>query len=434
VPTKHDAASDSTTQPVPFAQACAFWFRLGLVSFGGPAGQIALMHSELVQRKRWLSEDRFQHALSYCTLLPGPEAQQLATYTGWLLHGVRGGLVAGLSFILPGLLVLWALCILYVKHGASTSVAPVFIALNAAVVAIVLDALLRMARKMRMGTLHSHLYVFLAVTSLICTWLLQTPFPYLVALALLLGFYVQPKGASASVPVALSGALIKRTALLLVVIVALFWVLPWLALRLFDGGAGSANGTLSRLCLLCSKAALITFGGAYAVLPYIAQASVVQYQWLSYAQMMDGLALGETTPGPLVLVISFVGFLAGYQSAIFGPEHLLLSGLVASAIATYFTFLPSFVFVLLGAPLIEKTAEIPSLQTPLRAVQAAVIGVMACLLINLCVHMAYQNQQVQPLPVAAALIAFTLLRWYQLSVFALVVLAALFGLLVAVLK
>jgi chromate transporter len=382
-------APDTALSPAPvsFVQALKFWLWLGCVSFGGPAGQIALMHEELVVRRRWISEKRYLHALHYCMLLPGPEAQQLATYTGWLMHGTRGGIAAGALFVLPSLVLLIVLSWAYTVWGQHPWGQALLWGLKPAVTALVLQAAHRMAKR----TLKDRWLWLLAALSLLGT-LWGVPFPVIIVGAAAMGFYrarhqhdkptltPPPSADTASTH---SAAWLddhseqgqhthhspKRLWRALAVGLGL-WALSWgLIAWLFGMGH-----TLTQMGGFFTQSALLTFGGAYAVLPFVTQAAVVQYGWLTAAQMMDGLALGETTPGPLIMVVAFVGFLGGHSQALLG--HPVLGGVVAACVVTWFTFLPSFVFILAGGPLVESTRHMPSLTGPLQAITAAVIGVI----------------------------------------------------------
>lgn len=377
----------STSSPVSFREAVRFWFWLGCVSFGGPAGQIALMHEELVVRRRWISEKRYLHALHYCMLLPGPEAQQLATYTGWLMHGTRGGLAAGVLFVLPSLLLLIALSWAYTAWGQHPWGQALLWGLKPAVTALVLQAAHRMATRTLKGR---WLWVLAALSFVGTLWGL--PFPVIIMGAAGVGYYMTrhrpevpeiPPPSSANAPSSEPTEWLSDTSaqpahtqyspqrLLRAVVVGVsLWALSLGLIALVFG----ASHTLTQMGGFFTQAALLTFGGAYAVLPFVTQAAVVQYGWLSAAQMMDGLALGETTPGPLIMVVAFVGFLGGHSQALF--DQPLLGGIVAACVVTWFTFLPSFVFILAGAPVVEKTRHMPSLTGPLQGITAAVIGVI----------------------------------------------------------
>jgi len=371
------------------AEALRYWFRLGCLSFGGPAGQIALMHRELVDEKRWISERRFLHALNYCMVLPGPEAQQLATYIGWLMHRTWGGVVAGALFVLPSLVVLIALSWLYMAYGNVPAVAGILYGVKPAVVAIVLHAAWRMgSRTLR----HPALWAIAAI-ALVAIAAFAVPFPWIVLAAGVAGYIggrVAPSAfATGSAHAADGGphaasvidddtptpahALFRwrRLAAVLMIFFALWGsVLGALA------AAASRDSPLVQMAWFFTKAALLTFGGAYAVLPYVYQGAVATFGWVSPAQMIDGLALGETTPGPLIMVVAFVGFVGGWAKQLFGPDLLPFAGIAAASIVTFFTFLPSFMFILAGGPLIETTHGQLKFTAPLKGITAAVVGVI----------------------------------------------------------
>jgi chromate transporter len=392
-------AGRSEAAPVAFATALRFWLKLGFISFGGPAGQIAVMHRELVDGRRWISEQRFLYALNYCMLLPGPEAQQLATYIGWLMHRTPGALVAGGLFVLPSLFVLAALAWIYMAFGNVPAVAGVLWAIKPAVVAIVLHAAWRLGGR----TLRKPWPIVIAIAAFVAIYALDAPFPLIVALAAAVGYGVSRRDASAfTAPAAHAGkagshapaliddatplpahARFSKAHLLRVVLVSLLlWSGALGGLALLAGW----DGTLTQMGWFFTKAALLTFGGAYAVLPYVVQGAVEHYGWLTLPQMMDGLALGETTPGPLIMVVAFVGFVGGWQQAIFGPDALAVAGFAAACVVTFFTFLPSFFFILAGAPLIESTRHLPHLAAPLAAITAAVVGVIVNLALFFALH------------------------------------------------
>ena len=382
----------------PFAQALAFWLKLGFISFGGPAGQIAVMHQELVEDRRWISERRFLHALNYCMLLPGPEAQQLATYIGWLLHGTWGGIAAGGLFVLPSLFILMALSWVYLTFGNVAAVAGLLYGMKPAVTAIVLFAAYRIgSRALRNAALWS-----IAAAAFVAIFVLRVPFPYIVLGAGILGVgggRVAPdrfrtggghKGDSKDYSPAVidddtptpahARFTVRHTARVIVGGVVLAAV-PLSALAWADGWTAA----LPQMGWFFTKAALLTFGGAYAVLPYVYQGAVEAYRWLTPAQMIDGLALGETTPGPLIMVVAFVGFVGSWAHQALGPGHVLAAGVAGATVATYFTFLPSFLFILIGGPLVEATHGDLKFTAPLTAITAAVVGVI----LNLAVFFAY---------------------------------------------
>jgi chromate transporter len=390
--------TESGPSPVSFWQAFAFWLKLGFISFGGPAGQIAIMHQELVENRRWISERRFLHALNYCMVLPGPEAQQLATYIGWLMHRSWGGIVAGVLFVLPSLLILIALSWLYIAFGNLPLVAGLFYGIKPAVTAIVLQA----AHRIGARALKNHALWAVAAASFVAIFALNLPFPVIVAAAALIGAIggrVAPDqfkvgGGHGKADTSFGPALIDDDTptpeharfswpglLRIVVVGALLWAIP-MGLLTMTYGWGQA---LTQMGWFFTKAALLTFGGAYAVLPYVYQGAVGHYGWLTPTQMIDGLALGETTPGPLIMVVAFVGFVGGYVKALFGPDSLFLAGALAASLVTWFTFLPSFLFILAGGPLVEATHGDLKFTAPLTAITAAVVGVI----LNLALFFGY---------------------------------------------
>jgi chromate transporter len=383
--------------PVTLRQAWRFWLKLGCIGFGGPAGQIAIMHQELVERRRWISEKRFLHALNYCMLLPGPEAQQLATYIGWLLHRTWGGVIAGALFVLPSLFILIALSWLYVAFGDVSAVAGVFYGIKPAITAVVLHA----AHRIGSRALKNAWLWAIAGASFVAIFAFNVPFPLIVLGAALIGYLggrfapqrfsnARAHNSEKSFGLALidddtpapehtrfSLAKLLRLAL----IGAVLWCLPMALLTVLFGW----DGTFTQMAWFFTKAALLTFGGAYAVLPYVYQGAVGHYGWLTPTQMIDGLALGETTPGPLIMVVAFVGFVGAYVQPAFGPEHAFAAGALAATLVTWFTFLPSFLFILAGGPLVESTHNELKFTAPLTAITAAVVGVI----VNLACFFAY---------------------------------------------
>ncbi|PAU58457.1 chromate efflux transporter [Pseudomonas indica] len=385
-------------ESVSFLQALLFWLKLGFISFGGPAGQIAIMHQELVERRRWISERRFLHALNYCMLLPGPEAQQLATYIGWLLHRTWGGVVAGALFVLPSLFILIALSWLYIAFGEVSLVAGIFYGIKPAVTAIVLQA----AHRIGSRALKNNWLWAIAGASFLAIFALDVPFPLIVLGAAAIGYVggrMAPQafsvgGGHGAAKQSYGPALIdddtppppharfrwSRLVLLLVIGAAL-WVLPMGVLTALFGW----EGTLTQMGWFFTKAALLTFGGAYAVLPYVYQGAVGHHGWLTPTQMIDGLALGETTPGPLIMVVAFVGFVGAYVQQVFGADQAFLAGALAACLVTWFTFLPSFLFILVGGPVVESTHNELKFTAPLTAITAAVVGVI----LNLALFFGY---------------------------------------------
>jgi chromate transporter len=388
--------SHDAPPPVSFAEAFRFWLKLGFISFGGPAGQIAVMHQELVERKRWISEKRFLHALNYCMVLPGPEAQQLAIYIGWLMHRTAGGLVAGGLFVLPSLVILIVLSWIYMAFGHVPVIMGLFYGIKPAVTAIVVQAVLRIGGR----ALKNPVLWAIAAASFVAIFALKAPFPLIVGMAALIGAIggkLSPatfqSGGHGGAGKSYGAALIDddtppppharfsgwRIAGVLAAGAAL-WGLPMAALGF---GLGWEH-PLSQMGLFFSKAALLTFGGAYAVLPYVFQGAVAQ-GWVTAPQMIDGLGLGETTPGPLIMVVAFVGFVGGWTKAWLGPDSLFLAGAIAAAAVTWFTFLPSFLLIFAGAPLIEATHGNVKFTAPLTAITAAVVGVI----LNLALFFGY---------------------------------------------
>lgn len=408
-----------------FREALAFWLRLGFVSFGGPAGQIAIMHTFLVDRKRWISDRKFLHALNYCMLLPGPEAQQLATYIGWMLHGVRGGLAAGILFVLPSAVILWGLSALYVTYGTLEIVQAVFVFLKPAVVAIVAGAIVKIGKK----SLQTPVHYAIAIAAFIAIYAGNIPFPLIILVAVLLGtvVYFRTKSTQKTQKNAVTeadstenaylinsqtivdGAGFSTTRLLRQVLVAVvLWAAPLVVFAMTAGDFAFWK----KLCLFFTQAALVTFGGAYAVLPYVAQVSVEKFGWLSQLEMIDGLALGETTPGPLIIVLAFVGFMAGYHT--FGAS--LGAATLALAATVYYTFLPSFLFIFAGAPLIERTQANPAVKSVLQYATAAVVGVM----LSLCLYLgqaviAPDLPEIRWLPLVWAAISLAALQIFKVN-------------------
>ncbi len=394
------AAGNEPATPVAPTRAEAFryWLKLGLVSFGGPAGQIAIMHDDLVDRKRWISERRFLHALNYCMVLPGPEAQQLATYIGWLLHRTWGGIVAGALFVLPSLVLLIALSWLYLAYGSVPAVAGILYGIKPAVVAIVLHAAWRIGTR---ALKHPILWV-VATLAFIAIFAFAVPFPAIVAAAAIIG-YVGGRAAPQAFAMGAghgAGGVPHARAVIdddtptpeharfrwprLAMVLAVCLVLWAMALATLVAVVG-ADTPLPQMGIFFSKAALLTFGGAYAVLPYVYQGAVETFAWLTPVQMIDGLALGETTPGPLIMIVAFVGFVGGWTKMLFGPDALVLAGVAGACVATFFTFLPSFLFILAGGPLVETTHGQLRFTAPLTGITAAVVGVI----VNLALFFAW---------------------------------------------
>ncbi len=384
--------------PVPFWEAFLYWLKLGFISFGGPAGQISMMHQELVEKRRWISEHRFLHALNYTMVLPGPEAQQLATYIGWLMHGVWGGIAAGVLFVLPSLFILMALTWLYLAYGSAPVVEGVLYGIKPAVTAIVVFAAYRIGSR----ALRNHTLRAMAVLAFLAIFAFHVPFPYIVLVAGMIGYvgsHIAPHQFKAGAHDSESSesfgpALIDddtpipehaKFTWVRLILFAVMGLLIWCGAMALLSIKFGWDGVLTQMGWFFTKAALVTFGGAYAVLPYVYQGGVEQHAWLSGTQMIDGLALGETTPGPLIMVVAFVGFVGGWTKELFGPDMLPLAGSAGAGIATFFTFLPSFLFILLGGPAVEATRHDVKFTAPLTGITAAVVGVI----LNLAIFFAY---------------------------------------------
>ncbi|MBI5258861.1 MAG: chromate efflux transporter [Burkholderiales bacterium] len=412
------AAPAAPPAPVSFGEAFRFWLKLGFISFGGPAGQIAIMHSELVERRRWISEQRFLHALNYCMLLPGPEAQQLATYIGWLMHRTAGGIVAGALFVLPSLFILVALSWIYIRFGNLPVVAGLFYGIKPAVTALVLHA----AHRIGTRALKNRWLWGIAAAAFVAIFAFDLPFPAIVAAAALIGHF---GGRHAPQVFATGGghgaakqhhgpaliddhtptpahARFSRRHLARVLLAGLALGGTVMAALVALHGW---HGTLTQMGWFFTKAALLTFGGAYAVLPYVYQGAVEHHQWLSAPQMIDGLALGETTPGPLIMVVAFVGFVGGWLKQVLGPDALFLGGALAATVVTFFTFLPSFVFILAGGPLVEATHGRLGFTAPLTAITAAVVGVILNLALFFAYHVLWPQGLAGPFDAVSAAIA-----------------------------
>ena len=431
------------TSAVSFGTAFRFWLKLGFISFGGPAGQIAVMHQELVERRRWISEGRFLHALNYCMLLPGPEAQQLATYIGWLMHRTWGGIVAGGLFVLPAFVILTGLSWAYVANAEHPTVAAVFYGIKPVVIAIVAFAAWRIGSKV----LRNWMLAAIAAAAFASLAVLKIPFPLVIMAAGVVGWiggrvrpalfastnsHVRKGGDHApsfiddDTPVPEHARYSRKRLILIVVIGVIAWLL---AIGIFAALQG-IRGTSTEMGWFFTKAAFLTIGGAYAVLPYVYQGAVEQYRWLTPGQMIDGLALGETTPGPLIMVVTFVGFVGAWAHT--NGLSPLASALLGACAATYFTFLPSFLFIFAGAPLVEATRGNLKFTAPLTAITAAVVGVIA----NLALFFAYHVFWPQGLDaefdwtsLLMAATAFVALVWFKTGPISIVVAGAIVGVL-----
>ncbi len=427
-------------EPTPhpsFREAFKFWLKLGFISFGGPTGQIAIMHQELVEKRNWISNTRFLQALNYCMLLPGPEAKQLAIYIGWLLHKIPGGVVAGSFFVIPSIFILFGLSLVYGVYGNISWIAAVFSGLKPAVLAIVAAAVIKIAQK----ALKNETLIALAAVAFITIFFFKVPFPVIVLGAGLTGFlgrlylpkkfdvikekdgdseeaYVQY--CEIDLPCHIEPSM-KRSIILILVFLTL-WIIPMGGLILIPNPVFVTEG------LFFTKAAFLTFGGAYAVLAYIAQAGVEQFAWLTGPQMIDGLGLAETTPGPLIMVVQFIGFMAGWNNP--GALNPIWAGLIGSLIATYFTFLPSFLFIMLGGPYIEKFRGNKRLSAVLSAITAAVVGVVLNLAVWFGIQVLFPAPgEVNWFGIVIGLASFVALQWLRVGMITVIISAGAIGLL-----
>jgi chromate transporter len=428
---KTEAASPEVKQSTPvhptFAEAFRFWLKLGFISFGGPTGQIAIMHAELVEKKRWISETRFLHALNYCMLLPGPEATQLATYVGWLLHKTWGGIAAGALFVLPSAFILWGLSYVYVTFGHVPWITAVFYGLKPAVLAIVASAVIRIGKR----ALRNNVMWGIAALAFISIFYLKVPFPIIILAAALIGLIGKrfrpalfsldlkhgPRHAKNPDTVlsdeAESPAHTKPTLARAIRVLTVCLLLWWTTVFLLGAWLGW-NHTLPREGIFFSKAAMVTFGGAYAVLPYVSQQAVQQQHWLGAGQMLDGLGMAETTPGPLIMVLQFVGFLGAWQHP--GGLSPLLAATLGACITTWTTFLPCFLWIFLGAPHIEQLRGNAKLTAALSAVTAAVVGVVLNLAVWFGIQVLFpqagQGRTVNWFAIVVSVVAFVgIIRW-----------------------
>ena len=442
--------SQTPPRPVTLAQAFWYWLKLGFISFGGPAGQIAIMHQDLVEKKRWISERRYLHALNYCMLLPDPEAQQLATYIGWLMHRTWGGIIAGGLFVLPSVFILIGLGWIYLTFGHVPAVAAVLYGIKPAVTAIVLFAAYRIGSR----ALKNWLLWTMAALAFLAIFVFDAPFPLIVLVAAVLGAiggkFAPEKfvvgGGHGAVKNGYGPALIDDDTPI-PAHARFSWKhlsrLIFVGLILWGGAIGFLcarygwTGALTQMGWFFTKAALLTFGGAYAVLPYVYQGAVEHYHWLTPHQMIDGLALGETTPGPLIMVVTYVGFVAVWTKTLFGPDQLFLAGATAAFVVTYFTFLPSFLFILAGGPLVESTHGNLKYTAPLTGITAAVVGVILNLAAFFSYHVFWPQGFAGRFDVIAALIGFAallaLLR-YKVGVIPVIVACGAAGLLFTFVK
>ncbi len=428
---------DTPATPRPtFAEAFRFWLKLGCISFGGPTGQIAIMHAEVVEKRRWVSEAQFLHALNFCMLLPGPEAQQLAIYLGWLLHRTLGGLVAGVLFVLPSAVLLWALSWIYVSHGERPWLVGVFAGLKPAVLAIVALAVIRIGGKVlknsAMWAIAAAAFAALFVVPLFCK--VSVPFPLIVLGAGLVGYLGGPRfavlkshgAAEPSLAADMPRPTVARALRVLAIGLAAWW-LPVFALGAW---LGKEHAVIAE-ALFFSKAALVTFGGAYAVLPYVAQQAVELHGWLSAGQMLDGLGLAETTPGPLIMVLQFVGFLGAWNHP--GTLSPLAAATLGAAITTWTTFVPCFIWIFLGAPHIERLRADTRLTAALSAITAAVVGVILNLALWFAAQVLLPGGKPDPFSLILCGAAFTAFHWRKWNIIPVVLTAAALGALRALL-
>lgn len=377
---QQDAVTTGSDRPPTYAEALKVWARIGLLSFGGPAGQIALMHRELVEERKWIDEGRYLNALNFCMLLPGPEATQLATYVGWRLHGIKGGLAAGILFVIPGALVVLALSMLYAAFGKLPLVEALFIGIKAAVLAIVVEALLRIARR----SLKDNVEWAIAGAAFVAIFFLAVPFPLIVLAAALIGF-ARGVDVPAASRIAKPDAGVPITQTLTTTAV---WLVIWIVPLAFLAAMFGPSHVLSQIAFFFSKLAVVTFGGAYAVLAYMAQDVVETHRWLTAGEMLDGLGLAETTPGPLILVTEFVGFLAAHRH---GGGNPWLMGVLGAIVTLWATFAPCFLWIFAGAPYIERLNAEPRLKAALAAVTAAVVGVILNLTVWFALHVLFAS-------------------------------------------
>jgi len=419
MPTGMNDDTSRPPNPVSLGEALLYWLKLGFISFGGPAGQIGMMHQELVERRRWISEHRFLHALNYTMVLPGPEAQQLATYIGWLMHGTMGGIIAGTLFVLPSLFILIALTWIYLAFGNLPVVAGILYGIKPAVTAIVMFAAYRIgSRALANGVLWA-----IAAAAFVAIFALDIPFPYIVLGAGIIGIIggrlapdkFKSGGHHGDGKKSYGVALIDdntppaehtRFKWARVIAFSVIGLAIWAGIEGLLYSMYGWQGTLTQMGWFFTKAALVTFGGAYAVLPYVYQGGVEHYQWLTALQMIDGLALGETTPGPLIMVVAFVGFIGGWTKEIFGPDLLGLAGIAGATVATIFTFLPSFLFILIGAPAVERTRHDVAFTAPLTGITAAVVGVILNLAVFFAYHVLWPQGLAQPLSLTTLFTGF----------------------------
>jgi chromate transporter len=419
-----------------FAEAFRFWVKLGFISFGGPTGQIAIMQTELVEKKKWISQSRFLHALNFCMLLPGPEAHQLAIYIGWLLHKTWGGIVAGAFFVIPSIFILWGLSFIYAAFGNIPWIAAIFYGLKPAVTAIVLTAVIRIGRK----ALKNEVMWTLAALAFIAIYFFKVPFPAIILGAGLIGFAggllwkskFQNVSNAQSEPSVISDEQESpphtQPDLTRGIRVSILWLTLWLTPTLIIGAIRGWDSTLFKEGLFFSKAAVVTFGGAYAVLPYVTQQALFHYGWLKPGQMMDGLGLAETTPGPLIMVLQFVGFMGAWQH----PEGFppLLAATIGALITTWATFTPCFLWIFLGGPYIEQLRGNRRLTSALSAITAAIVGVVLNLAVWFALHVFFPaTGTIDWFAILLCAAAFVVMLRYKIDIVPVIICAAILGLL-----
>jgi len=431
-----DIATQDRHRAPSFGEAFRFWLKLGFISVGGPTGQIAIMQTELVEKKKWISQSRFLHALNFCMLLPGPEAQQLAIYIGWLLHKIRGGIVAGALFVIPSIFVLWTLSYIYAAFGNLPWIAAIFYGLKPAVTAIVLVAVIRIGRK----ALKNEVMWVLAVLAFVAIYFFKVPFPAIVLGAGVIGFvgglFWKSKFETSSKQNAETTLSVisdeqespphTRPNLQRAVLISFVCLILWLAPTILTGILRGWDSTLFKEGLFFSKAAVVTFGGAYAVLPYVAQQALFHYGWLKAGQMMDGLGLAETTPGPLIMVLQFVGFMGAWQH----PEGLspLLAATLGALLTTWATFTPCFLWIFVGGPHIEQLRGNEKLTSALSAVTAAIVGVILNLAVWFALHVFFPSAGVIDwFAIALCAAAFVAMLRYKIDIIPVVLASAMLG-------
>ena len=412
----------SLNSKVSFGEAFRFWLKLGFISFGGPAGQIAIMQRELVENRKWIDQDDFLHALNYCMLLPGPEAQQLATYIGWRLHGIRGGIVAGAFFVIPSIFFLLILSYIYAAYGNVPQIVAILDGFKAVVVAIVVEAVIKIGKK----AFKTYWHVLISALAFAAIYFFHIPFPLIVLGAAIVGILSRESRVesreSLEIPTSFAEkSKTKNYTLKIISTCFVLWLVPFLAI-VFWLGYGSVATTNY---LFFTQAAFVTFGGAYTVLAYVNQA-VVSAGWITSAQSVDGLALAETTPGPLIMVLQFIGFMIGWNNPIFSNQ--IWSAVFIALLTTYVTFLPSFFFIFVGAPYIEKLRTNQNLTAALSGVTAAVVGVILNLALMFGATVIFPHQEINFFGLSLAVLSFVALYFFKLDVLLVVILGGLFGL------